>query len=120
MVSAVTFLVLWTLVIAGGLPTSTQRDLEARFAWWHPRLFGLVSALVEFLGGLGVLRQVFILSGLDRLGTGEAVVPGFVGMFMLVEGVLRFGITPRLEGVAVPSLPVVVAARVLGRLSGPA
>jgi hypothetical protein len=111
--NVVAFVALWILVIAGGLPTQTQRVLEGQFPWWHSRLFGLGSSLIEFLCGLGLLRFVLLMSGFGRLGSGKGVLLGALALFLLAEGLLRLAITRRLEGVALPSLPVVIVAKAI-------
>lgn len=115
--SLIAFAALWALVIAGGLPARTQRVLEASFSWWHSRLFGLISSLIEFLAGLGLLRHVLIVSGLGRLGSARGVLLGALGLFLLAEGMLRLATTPRLETGAVPSLPVVIVAKAIKRFA---
>jgi hypothetical protein len=118
--NAFLFVVLWLLVVAGGLPTPTQRVLEGAFPWWHSRLFGLVSSFIEFLCGFGLVRLVLLMSGVGRIGPGKSVVLGAIGLFLLIEGVLRLAITPRLDGVAVPSLPVWIVARAVRSFFGTA
>ena len=99
-------LLLWTVMILGALPRSGQRELEARIDWWHPRLMGGISSFVEAYTGWQLLRSVLFRSELGVLGAGWAIPLGTCGLFLLVEGVLRLGVTLKMEGDALPSLPV--------------
>jgi hypothetical protein len=114
--TAVVSLVLWALVVAGGLPAETQRILESRLQWWSSKWMGLASSILEFLSGLGLLRTVLIMAGLDHLPSWKALLLGAVGLYLLLEGLVRLAITPQLEGVALPSLPVVLATIAINRL----
>ena len=101
------------VVVAGGLPIETQRVLDAGFAWWHSKLIGMATAFVEFFAGYHLLRQVILAAGLGHLARGWALLLGGWGLFFLLEGLLRLGITPCLDGVAAPSLVVLVPHRLM-------
>lgn len=108
---AVLGLVLWAVVILGALPTAGQRELASRLGWWHPRLMGIVSSFVEGLCGWQLLRDVLFRSELGVLSSGAALPLGVLGFFMLAEGLVRLGVTLKLPGSALPSLPVSLAFR---------
>ena len=109
----VIFLALWSLYIVGGLPDGAQRDLEYRVSWWYPRFMGIVSSCVEGLCGWHLLREVLFRSELEVLSAGKAVPLGVVGAFMLIEGLLRLGITMKLRDGALASLPVALVFKAL-------
>lgn len=100
---------LWGLFLAGGLPSSGQRLLEDRLPWWHPRLMGMVSSLVEAFCGWQMLREVLFRWELDLIPLKQAVPLGLIGGFFLLEGLLRIGITAKFEDRSFPSLPVSAA-----------
>jgi hypothetical protein len=118
--SVALFVAGWAVVAAGGLPTEMQRILEGRVTWWHSKVLGLASSFLELLCGFGLLRAVLMMFGFGRLSMGKAALMGALGLFLLVEGLLRLAISPHLEGVALPSLPVVLVARVVGTFRGTA
>jgi hypothetical protein len=99
---------LWAVFIVGALPAHGQRELEYRFAWWHSRFMGIVSSFVEALCGWQFLREVLFRSELHVLSPEKAFPLGVVGFYMLVEGLLRLGVTLRLPNSALPSLPVLL------------
>ena len=110
------FIGLWTIVIAGGLPSDIQATLEGRFRWWYPRLFGLLSSVLEFSCGLGILRLVLLMSGLGKLRIETGIILGSLGLFMLFEGLVRLASTRGLKTIAFPSLPVLIIVRVVARV----
>jgi hypothetical protein len=111
---------LWGLYLAGGLPGSGQRLLENRLPWWHPRLMGIVSSLVEAFCGWQMLREVLFRWELNLIPVKQAVPLGLIGGFFLLEGLLRLGITVKPEGPALPSLPVAAAWNALAARFGKA
>jgi hypothetical protein len=113
----VLFVCLWSVVVAGGLPTRLQAELDGRFGAWHSQLFGVVSSLLEFFCGLGLVRFVILMSGVGRLAGGKGVVLGIVGFYLLLEGIVRLAVTTRLTEGALPSLPVVLAVRAFKGIS---
>ena len=99
-------ILLWAVLIVGALPAGAQRELEDRFGWWHSRFMGIVSSFVEAFCGWQFLREVLLRSGVHILSPKNAFLLGFIGFYMLVEGLLRLGVTLKLSGSALPSLPV--------------
>jgi len=110
-------LALWVLVIVGGVPARTQRALEGRLSWWHSRLFGLASAVLESLSGWGLLRNVLLMSGLGLLSSAKAWILGTIATLLLLEGLVRLAVMSRLKDGACPSLPVVLVARAFPAVS---
>jgi hypothetical protein len=101
-----------TLVaIAGSLPEAGQRELENRIGWWDPRLMGLISSVVEAFVGLSFMRSVLFRHELHVLTTGRTITFGAIGLFLLAEGLVRLGVTMKLPGPALPSIPVSLAFR---------
>jgi hypothetical protein len=109
---------LWILFLAGGLPASGQRLLENRLPWWHPRLMGLLSSLVEAFCGWQMLRGVLFQWELSLIPLKQAVPLGLAGGFLLLEGLLRTGVTIKPESNALPSLPVAAAWKALAARFG--
>ena len=104
---------LWSLYITGGLPTHGQRFLEARLPWWNPRSMGILSSVVEAFCGWQLLREVLFRWEMSAIALKQAVPLGLIGGFFLLEGLLRVGITAKLEKTAFPSLPVAAAWKAL-------
>lgn len=100
--------VLWSLMILGALPESGQRELEGRLGWWQPRLMGLLSSFVEAFSGWQLLRSVLFRSELGVLSANWAIPLGIAGFYLLVEGILRLGVSLKTPGVGLPSLPVAI------------
>ncbi len=99
-----------TLVaVAGSLPEAGQRELETRIGWWDPRLMGLISSVVEAFVGLSFMRSVLFRHELHVLTTGRTITFGAIGLFLLAEGLVRLGVTMKLPGPALPSIPVSLA-----------
>ena len=109
---------LWFLFLAGGLPASGQRLLANRLPWWHPRLMGLLSSLVEAFCGWQMLRGVLFQWELGLIPLKQAVPLGLAGGFLLLEGLLRTGVTIKPESNALPSLPVAAAWKALAARFG--
>ena len=97
------------VAIAGALPESGQRELECRLRWWNPRLMGLISSFVEAFVGGNLMRDVLFRHELQVLTTGKAITFGVLGFVMLAEGIVRLGVTMKLPGPALPSIPVSLA-----------
>lgn len=104
-------IVVWAVVIAGGLPASAQRELEFRLVWWHPRLMGTISSFLEGYCGWQFLRQVLFRHELHVLSTEFALILGGIGLYMLVEGLIRLGVILKLPEAALPSWPLTLMYR---------
>jgi len=109
MVKIVLGITLTGVAIAGALPEAGQRELECRLRWWDPRLMGLISSVVEAFVGWGLMRSVLFRHELHVLTTGMAITFCTIGFFMLAEGLVRLGVTMKLPGPALPSIPVSLA-----------
>jgi hypothetical protein len=111
-------IVLTVVAIAGALPEAGQRELERRIGWWDPRFMGLISSFVEAFFGLGLMRSVLFRHELHVLTTGRAITFGTIGFFLLAEGLVRLGVTMKLHGPALPSIPASLAFKGLNGLAG--
>jgi len=109
MVGIILGVTLTLVAIAGSLPEAGQRELENRIGWWDPRLMGLISSAVEAFVGLSFMRSVLFRHELHVLSTENAIIFGAIGFFLLAEGLVRLGVTMKLPGPALPSIPVSLA-----------
>lgn len=109
---------LWAVLLVGGVPRDTQEQLDRRFAWWHSRLMGTISSFVEFFCGWQMFREVLLRRGLELIGPFAAWVLGLIAFFLLCEGVIRLGITLRTSEFAAPSLIDVLAFKAIRRMRG--
>ncbi len=100
------FILLWGILILGALPELGQRDLEYRLAWWHPRLMGIISSVVEAICGWHLLRAVLFRSELDVLSPEKAIPLGIIGFYLMVEGLFRLAVTLKLSDYPLPSFPI--------------
>lgn len=106
MIRTVIGILLWAVMVLGALPRSGQHELESRLGWWHPRLMGSLSSFVEAFSGWNLLRSVLFRSELGVLGPEWAIPLGIAGFFLLAEGLVRLGVTLKMSGPALSSLPV--------------
>jgi hypothetical protein len=109
MVGSALGIALAAVAIAGSLPEAGQRELENRLGWWDPRFMGLISSVVEAFVGLNLMRSVLFRHELHVLTTGRAITYGVIGFFLLAEGIVRLGVSMKLPGPTLPSIPVSLA-----------
>ena len=113
---ALLFIVLWGVVIVGGLPRRTQEALEFRFGWWSAKVAGLLSAALEAFAGYGLVRVTLAAFSMERVSVTATAILCVLSVFFLLEGGIRFLVTYRQEDLALPSLPVWAVARLIERL----
>ena len=111
-------IVMWVVMIGGGLPASAQRELEFRLVWWHPRLMGTISSFLEGFCGWHFLREVLFRHQLGVLSTDFALILGSIGLYMLLEGLVRLGVILKLPEAALPSWPLTVIYRGIAAVVG--
>ncbi len=110
------FVVLWAVVVVGGLPQRMQEGLQDRFAWWQAKFVGYFSALLETLAGYGLVRLTLAAFSVGRLSPSATALLCCIVSFLLLEGGIRLVVTYRLDELAVPSLPVWAVATLIERL----
>ena len=110
---ALLFIVLWGIVIVGGLPQRTQEALEFRFGWWSAKVAGLLSAALEVHAGYGLVRVTLAAFSMERVSVTATAILYAISAFLLLEGLIRFLVTYRIGGLALPSLPVWAVARLI-------
>ena len=113
---ALLFIVLWGIVIVGGLPRRTQETLEFRFGWWSAKVAGLISAGLEVHAGYRLVRVTLAAFSMERVSATAAAILYAISAFLLLEGLIRFLVTYRMGDLALPSLPVWAVARLIERL----
>ncbi len=113
---ALLFIVLWGVVIVGGLPRRTQEALEFRFEWWSAKVAGLLSASLEAFAGFGLVRVTLAAFSMERVSLTATAISCAISVFSLLEGGIRFLVTYRQDDLALPSLPVWAVARLIERL----
>ena len=106
-------------LLFGGLPSNMQENIERKYSWWHPKLFSLISSVLEFMFGLGLLRLILLMHGLGKLNTENGIILGIVGIFFLIEGLIRIASTRHLKVTAFPFMPVLMLIKIAERYYKP-
>lgn len=112
MIYCLWFLLLWLIFILGGLPSSIHEIIENKFEFWHESLASLLSSLLEFSCGLGIIKYILICSNTSKINIISTVVIYIIALFFLIEGLLRTSIMLKRNRKSVPSLIVLWTLRI--------
>ena len=101
----------WVVLIAGALPKPGQKWIEDRLPWWSARWASAASALIEATFGYFMLRSLLIETGVENALPSGGAARAVLGLFLAVEGVLRFVVTT--QGAAAAALPLLAIWRMI-------
>jgi hypothetical protein len=104
----------WVLLIAGALPKPGQKWIEDKLPWWSARWASAASALIEATFGYFLLRSFLIEAGVEDALPSGGTARAVLGLFLAVEGVLRFVVTT--QGAAAAALPLLAIWRLIAAI----